>query len=363
MIADLVTRRMAEVHPDLKGARAEPSAMIVDLPRTVLSPGSAEEIGRINASIQTLSDEELGRTVRYAQKLLNRYADLSENPSAELMRSGATALQSAVVGLLRGGSSMALQGIKQEHERFDRDILLALNGEITVAKEEARRFVEEQRSDLDRLIVETREALEVEKARLQDTHAMALRGTEQAQVEATAARRQVEALQGQLDRITHEKDGEIERLKGLLASERAATVERDRTAGNDLEQARKDLRTAQQMIGHLNAECDRLTSETKALSADLEALTAPAPLSLEVSPMPTMPARQYPANALETASLCVYLRAHGIPATWTSVGVDHDGRMTDAHAEGWRGAYPTREAMLAQLRAVVLPMLERQVAA
>lgn len=70
-----------------------------------------------------------------------------------------------------------------------------------------------------------------------------------------------------------------------------------------------------------------------------------------------------PSNALECASLTVYLKAQGIPATWDSVGVDHGGLMTNAHADAWREAYPTPEAMLTQLRAVVRPILQGSVAA
>lgn len=101
----------------------------------------------------------------------------------------------------------------------------------------------------------------------------------------------------------------------------------------------------------LNEEIEQL----KARIADLEQQTPEVTM-----PERKLPTEQYfPDGPLESASLCVYLKAQGIPATWDAVGVDHDGHLTDAHVEAWRAAYPTRAAMLAQLRAVVLPMMGR----
>ena len=140
--------------------------------------------------------------------------------------------------------------------------------------------------------------------------------------DATDARRLLDAASAQLIREREQHQQEVKRLEGVLASERSATVNRERSARNELHQLRQDHAAQASVIAHLNAECERL--ETL-----LELATAPEVI-------------MEPQNARERASLHVYLRHY--PGSTVAT---------------WRAAYPTPEAMLTQLRAVILPLLGR----
>ena len=192
-----------------------------------------------------------------------------------------------------------------------------------------------------------------------------------AQAEASAADRRVHELERELKKAQFEAEkfrsrvrdqARVPALEAELAAEKAAhaqlrttTIERDR-------QTRLREDGLERQISLLTHRTHDLEQQLTALHAELSAAQAqPAPQEPIMSKL--SPVQYVPANSLESASLCAYLRAQGIDAHWTAVGVDHGGHCTDAHVEAWRAEYPTPAAMLAQLRAVVRPILNGKQAA
>ena len=170
-------------------------------------------------------------------------------------------------------------------------------------------------------------------------------GADAAAREATEARRALDAASAQLTREREQWGQELARLQAQLDSERSATVNRERTARNEIHQLRQDLAASRTVIASLNAECERLETQ------------ATAPTSVEV-PM------NQPSTALESASLCLFLRERlRLPTlNWNASGVRLLDRDVAPHLTAWRAAYPTPEAMRAQLRAVVRPILAQAAA-
>ena len=131
----------------------------------------------------------------------------------------------------------------------------------------------------------------------------------------------------------------MERLQAQLATERQAVINRDREIRNQIHQLEADKTVLQGTVAALNQECERLEGELKERDMPKSELK--------------------PTSALERASLCAYLRDRGAAATWSNAdgvtGPDVSILAIDLLA--WRTAYPTPEAMLEQLRAVVRPIL------
>lgn len=175
-------------------------------------------------------------------------------------------------------------------------------------------------------------------------------GADAAAREATEARRALDAASAQLTREREQWTSEVTRLQAQLDSERSATINRERTARNEVHQLRQDLAASRTVIASLNAECERLEAQ------------AAAPDPVEVDPMKKI----YPTNALEWASLCVFMRARRGEKTLTWNGKclfrgESQIALPLVDVQRWRDTYATPEAMLKQLRAVVRPIL-RQVA-
>ncbi|OLV20154.1 hypothetical protein [Deinococcus marmoris] len=170
-------------------------------------------------------------------------------------------------------------------------------------------------------------------------------GADAAAREATEARRALDAASAQLTREREASAREIARLTRLLDSERSANNNRERDARNEAHQLRQDLASSRTVIASLNAECERLEAQVA------------APIAVEEVPMPS----DQPKNALESASLCLFLRKKQNAPGLTWKENQRLMLLPESHpfVLEWRAAYPTPEAMLAQLRAVVLPMLGR----
>lgn len=176
-----------------------------------------------------------------------------------------------------------------------------------------------------------------------------------AQLEATATRRELETARQKHAQQVDNLNAELKTVRHELSKLQYDTQKAARRAASDL----ADMPRLHSLIGDLERQVlalkrekasllDQFLTRENELLAQLDELTQP-------QEAPMYP--RIPSNALECASLTVYLKAQGIPATWDSVGVDHGGLMTNAHADAWREAYPTPEAMLTQLRAVVRPIL------
>jgi hypothetical protein len=266
------------------------------------------------------------------------------------------------VGMLRGGPMSAQRSIVEAHGTFDRAVLLALNGEIAVHRAEAEldvvrqraavadlaeagaRALQDERLALEAALSEGQATLAAEQLALSDAHEMALRAVDETQRAVSEYRRAAEAASAQLlrERETHAR--ELTELKAGHAAElktvhqdisRATRIatDQERSWNEQRRQLNADLTAAQATIAHLNAECERL----------------------EASPVPQskvtrMPNPELPQHALEEASLTNYL--------WDTL---KDSKIklgavviSDAQLSDWRAAYPTKEAQMKQVRAVVL---------
>ena len=193
-----------------------------------------------------------------------------------------------------------------------------------------------------------------------------------AQADASAAERRMEELERELKKARFDAEKfrarvrEQERVPALeaqLAAERAAHAQLRTTADEYAQQTRQREDGLTRQISLLTHRTHDLEQQVAALQAELSAVQAAQSVAPQEPIMSKLPPVEYfPASRLESASLCAYLRAQGIAAHWDSVGVEHGGLLTDAHIEAWRAEYPTPAAMLAQLRAVVRPILAGQAA-
>lgn len=202
------------------------------------------------------------------------------------------------------------------------------------------------------------EAEAAANAVIEEERALLTHAADQAQLDATEARRQLDAASAQLTREREAHAHEVAQLRDQLTRERQVVIDRDRETRNRIQQLEHDLAEGRKVLAHLNAECQRLEDQ----------LTAPPALPTpQEAPMPEPTPTPGPSNALETASLCAFLRGrHEKAYRWAGTALfspetyTTPERVTDPNIlTAWRNAYPTPASMQAQLRALVLPIVGR----
>ena len=295
--------------------------------------------------------------------------------------SQALRLQALALKSTTGTPMQASTSIFRDTEQLLRRIEKAYRASVVAALEDATPAFREQlsleiRADLhDQHLSEMRAVQEQAAAEVQavrEQFELLESAATSAQADASAADRRVRELERELKKAQFEaekfrnrvRDQErVPALEAQLAAERAAHAQLRTTADEYAQQTRQREDGLTRQISLLTHRTHDLEQQVAALQAELSAVQAAQSVAPQEPIMSKLsPVEYFPASRLESASLCAYLRAQGIAAHWDSVGVEHGGLLTDAHIEAWRAEYPTPAAMLAQLRAVVRPILAGQAA-
>lgn len=349
--------------------------LVLHLDRVELTPKSLHVARRIEDTIRTMPDAQLGRYIRDAEHLLSRLlAQHTDTASAPLVRLALSCVQSGVAGLMRGGSKVAVSDINAQLTQFDEQLFITMNAEVQFAQAKAQAFMDQKEADLQRMIAQADTEMKADyqrcvadlnardaaldaraaeldareaglRAAVEEDVQMAVRAADQAQADATDARRMLDAAQAQITRERAQADAEIQRLKDTLASERSATVNRERDTRNRIQQLERDAQEAQKVIAHLNRECDRLEGEltqAQQVRTDVSAL--------QETPMPQPAPITNPH--LAAMSCAAYLTDHGVPTRAHGTRIETEGvQSIPPHlVEAWEREYPTDTHRKAHLR-------------
>lgn len=188
------------------------------------------------------------------------------------------------------------------------------------------------------------------KQELEQERQLVTAGIDAAQQESTTLRRQMDAMTRQHQQQRAEWEGERKRLNEALNKAQYDAGKAAKKHAEDL----RDLPRLEALVSSLERQVADLKAERTALAEqflarETELLNQLDKLShpLEVAPMPTNP-----QNALERLSYSAYLRS--------TTGKSHAPNqmpLTPELVRGWRQAFVSEQAMLAQLRRVVGRML------
>lgn len=362
-LAAAVNERAAEVRPDAPQPIVLEAEIARLAQRVQLNPADVQATALMAQRFAQLPDAQKGAAISRADGLFRRYTDRAERLSAPLLQLAYEAFQACFIASYRGGPTEGLKAAEREHARFDFYLELAVNGELALVRAEAEAFIEAERAALatlaegaGRLAQEERLAVEQERAALQLDVQNLAHAADAAQADATAARRerdQFEAeakkLRQQLNKLEYDTGKQVRKVEGDLAGLPALTRQRDEL------QSRVNWLTAE--LGSKERGWQRREAS---LFARIEALELEV---LEVKTRPESPAPSPKLAPLPVAlaqhSWVLWLRAHGHPAHLQGLDVHHSLQASevDALTARWRQDIPDPQAAMAQLRAVIVPLL------
>lgn len=308
-------------------------------------PAADEQLAALQQKVHAMTLQEVGAVTRLTSQYFGARHDADQQDAlAQLLYYGIEAFidtaaevarlynrnlsSSAQKRLLQANLGKLDEVVDRYRTRLEDRALGVVNGELG--------------QEIERLEGEYRSALA-------EATEQATRGLDQAQAEATEQRRLLDAASAQLARERAAHAAEVQRLTVLLEGERRAHVERERAARNELHQLRQDLANQRGTVAHLNAECARLEER-------LGEATRPA-LSL-VPEVLTMPTHN---PALANLSLAAYLREQDFHTTvdGNTGRLQTHGDIPEALEREWAVKYPDDASRLAQLRALLRPLLRR----
>lgn len=344
--------------------------------------GMSEDDRAFGLAIHRLGVEGWLKAYLRAQALINQSMRRLEAQglAAEVaLLSQVLKLQALALKATTGSPMQASSSIARDTEQLLRRIEKAYRASVVAALEDATPAFREQlsleiRADLhDQHLSEMRAVQEQAAAEVQavrEQFELLESAATSAQADASAADRRVRELERELKKAQFDAEKfsarvrEQERVPGLeadLAAERAAHAQLRSTVLERDRQTREREATLTRQVSSLSHRAHDLEQQLAATQAALTSAQAAAPAPRPQEPIMSRlsPVQHDAPTPLEAASLCVYLKAQGIPATWSRTTVTHGGQLTDAHVEAWRAGHPSPAAMLAQLRAVARPMYLR----
>ncbi|RJF74989.1 hypothetical protein D3875_03045 [Deinococcus cavernae] len=365
-LAAAVNERTAEVKPDAPQPIVLEAEIARLAQRVELDPRDVQAVALMAQRFAQLPDDQKGAAIARADGLFRRYLDHTPLLSGPLLYLAYEAFQACFIASYKGGPTEGLKAAEREHARFDFYLDLAVNGEVALVRAEAEAFIETERAALAALAEtaaltaqEERLAFDTERSALQLDFQNLAHAADAAQQDATAARRErdqfeaeAKALRQQMNKLEYDTARRVRKVEGDLAGLPALTQQRDEL------QSRVNWLTAElssKERGWQRRETE-LLARVKALELEvLEVKTRP-----EVAPAPApKPARAPLPVALAQHSWVLWLRSKGHAATLDGLQVRHDLKAgeVDALQAQWRTDIPDAEAALAQLRAVIVPLL------